>query len=399
MGTRGTAVALLAVAGALGAACQRSLEGQALPPSQAASAGPAASARPEEIAPAPRRAAVARFRPYTCVDEEGLGIPAFTMLVPVGWQVEGGVRWRTDNPAFPAFASLRVANPERLQELEVFPNLPLFWTDNPTTLQLFPIGTKYFGNTVHPPLGAAEALRRLVLPAFRGGAVGLEVLGGADVPALAGAVQEMQARAQPEAGIRADAARIRVAYTAGGAAVEEEMYAVVQTFAFQLPTMQGAVTNVNWWVDYVFSFKAERGRLDDAAALLQTVAFSLRPDPRWFAGYGRLVEALIQGQIRQIRSIGEIGRRYAQAGSEIREAELHRWEADQAVRDRLADDWSRQFRGYEQYWDPAGERMVELPTGYDNAWVNNLGEVVMSGDPSFDPNVGSNLHWQPMPRK
>lgn len=373
--------------------------GSRVPPAADAAADGASDPLPAAAAPQHPAAPAIRFRPYTCVDEEGLGIPAFTMLVPAGWQVEGGVRWRTDNPAFPAFASLRVFNPERLQELEVFPNLPMFWTDNQGVLGMFPIGASYFGNTVHPPLDAAAALRRLVLPAFRGDVAGLRVLGEAGVPALAGAVQAMQAQAQPEAGIRADAARIRVAYSAGGAEVEEEVYAVVQTFAFQMPTMQGAVTNVNWWVDYVFSFKAERGRLDEAAGLLQTVAFSLRPDARWFAGYSRLVEALIQGQIRQIRHIGELGRRYAHAGSEMRAAELHRWEADQAVRDRLAEDWSRQFRGYEQYWDPAGERMVDLPTGYDNAWVNNLGEVVMSGDPSFNPNVGGDQHRQQMPRK
>jgi hypothetical protein len=363
----------------------------------------AALAAPQEKqAPSPQQPAAAdvlRFRPYTCVDDQGLGIAAFHMLVPVGWQVEGGVRWRLDNPAFPAFASVRVSNPARLQELEVFPNLPMFWTDNPVVLGMFPVGSKYFGNVVHPPLTAAEALRRLVLPSVRGGVGGLTLIDAAPVPALASAVQEMQARAQPEAGIRADAARLRFTYAAGAAEVEEELYGVVQAFSFQMPGMQGVVTNQNWWVDYLFSFKAGKGRLDAAASLLQTVAFSFRVDPRWFAGYNRLVLALIQGQIRQIRHIGEIGRIYAQTGSEIREAELHRWEADQAVRDRLADDWSRQFRGYDQYWDPAGERMVELPSGYDNAWVNNLGEVVLADDPSFNPNVGSNLHWQPMPRK
>ncbi len=349
--------------------------------------------------PVPRPANVVRFRPYACVDDQGLGIAAFHMLVPAGWLVDGGVRWRLDNPAFPAYGALRVRNPDRLEELEIFPNLPMFWTDNQVVLGMFPAGSKYFGNVVHPPLDAAAALRQLVLPAFREGVAGLTVIDEAPVPALARAVQEMQARAQPEARIRADAARVRIEYSWNGIAIEEELYGVVQSFSFPMQTIQGVVTNQNWWVDYLFSFKAAKGRLAEAAALLQTVASSFRVDPQWFAGYSRVVEALIRGQIRQIRHIGEIGRIYAQAGSEIRAAELQRWEADQAVRDRLADDWSRQFRGYDRYWDPAGERMVELPSGYDNAWVNNLGEVVLADDPSFNPNVGSNLTWTPMPKK
>jgi hypothetical protein len=358
-----------------------------------------ASAPEKPGQPAQAPADVLRFRPYSCIDDQGLGIQAFSLLVPVGWSVQGGVRWRQDNPAFPAYGAFAVSNPARLEELEIFPNLPMFWTDNQGLLAMFPVGSKYFGNVVHPPLGAAAALRQLVLPQLRGGVSGLTVVDEAPVPALARAVQEMQARAQPEAGIRADAARVRVQYAFNGVAVEEELYGVVQVFSFQMQTMQGVVTNQNWWVDYLFSFKAAQGHLDAAAKQLQTIAFSFRVDPRWFAGYSRLVEALIQGQIKNIRHIGELGRQYAQAGSEIRDAELRRWEADQAVRDRLADDWSRQFRGYDRYWDPAGERMVELPSGYDNAWVNNLGEVVLADDPSFNPNVGSNLHWQPMPRK
>jgi len=349
--------------------------------------------------PVSRPAYVVRFRPYACVDDQGLGIAAFHLLLPVGWQVRGGVEWRLDNPAFPAYGALRVSNPEKLEELEIFPNLPMFWTNNQMVLGMFPVGSKYFGNVVHPPLDAAAALRQLVLPGFRGGATGLTVVDADPVPALARAVEEMQARAQPEARIRADAARVRVEYSWNGVAVEEELYGVVQVFSFSMPTMQGMVTNQNWWVDYLFSFKAAKGRLDEAAKLLQTVAFSFRVEPQWFAGCGRVVEALIKGQIQQIRHIGEIGRIYAQTGSEIREAELHRWEADQAVRDRLADDWSRQFRGYDRYWDPAGERMVELPSGYDNAWVNNLGEVVLAADPSFNPNIGSNQTWTPMPKK
>lgn len=366
-------------------------------PSRSAGAAVDPPARVQQArAAAGSPSAAMRFAPHRCVDSEGLGIEAFNVLVPQGWKFTGGIRWRLDNPAFPAYASCRVEDSAGLVAFEVFPNLPCFWTNNPMVAGMFPPGSKYFGSTVHQPLGAADALSGLVLPAFRSGVDGLEITGGGQVPELAAMVQEMQARAQPEAGIRADAAKVRIRYTADGRAFDEEMYAVVQVFAYPLGP---SVTNVNWWVDYIFSFRAPAGRLDEAAGLLQTVAFSFRPSPRWVAGYANVVQYLIRAQIQQIRQIGEIGRIYAQTGSEIREDQMRTWEANQAVRDRLADDWSRQFRGYEQYWDPSGERMVDLPSGYDNAWVNGLGEVVVSEDPSFNPNVGSNQSWQPMPKK
>ena len=48
----------------------------------------------------------------------------------------------------------------------------------------------------------------------------------------------------------------------------------------------------------------------------------------------------------------------------------------------------------DKYYNPLEGKEVELPTGYGNAWTNNLGEYVLSEDPNFNPNVGSNLNWQ-----
>ncbi len=321
------------------------------------------------------------------------------MIVPAGWRFDCGIYWRIENPGFPAYAACRVSSPDGLEAFVVFPNLPYFWTDNPMTARLFPPGSKYFGNTVRQPVGASEALRLLVLPAFRGGVNGLQIRNEAAVPELAGMVRDMQSRMQPEANIQVDAGKVRIEYTTGGQAMEEEMYAVVQTFSFSLATMYGAVTNQNWWVDYIFSCRAARGRLDSGARLLQTIAFSFRVNPRWFAGYSNVVEYLIRRQIQQIRTIGEIGRIYAQTGSEIREDQMRTWEANQAVRDRMSKEWSQAFRGVDEYYDPFAEKAVELPSGYDNAWVSPLGDYVVSDSPSYDPNVGSNQTWQQMRRR
>ncbi|MFH1176661.1 MAG: hypothetical protein V1750_04565 [Acidobacteriota bacterium] len=340
-----------------------------------------------------------RLKPYSCVDQQGIGGEAFSLLMPADWQFEGGIYWRLDNPGFPAYSACRVSNPRGAEEFEVFPNLPYFWTNNPMVSNMFPVGAKYFGNTVHPPLGATQALRQLVLPAYRGNAVALSVTGEQPVPELARLVQEMQARMQPQAGIQVDAAKIRFTYTAGGQPIEEELYGVVQMFSFPLQTMYGTVTNQTWWVDYLFSFKAARGRLDAASKLLQTIAFSFKVNPQWFARYSALIETLIRQQIQHIRHVGEIGRMVAETGREIREDQMRSWEANQAVYDRLATDWSQHIRGVDEYYNPFEERAVELPSGYDNAWVNNLGEYIVSESPSYDPNLGSNLSWQQMQRR
>lgn len=42
---------------------------------------------------------------------------------------------------------------------------------------------------------------------------------------------------------------------------------------------------------------------------------------------------------------------------------------------------------------------VELPSGYGNAWTNGLGEYVLSDEPGFDPNRGSDQDWRKIERK
>ena len=70
----------------------------------------------------------------------------------------------------------------------------------------------------------------------------------------------------------------------------------------------------------------------------------------------------------------------------------------QQVYDKISDNFSRYVRGVEQYHDPVENRQVELPSGYDNAWTNSLGEYVLSEGPGFNPNIGSNLNWQKIER-
>ncbi len=72
------------------------------------------------------------------------------------------------------------------------------------------------------------------------------------------------------------------------------------------------------------------------------------------------------------------------------------WERRQEVKDRIVQNFSDNIRGVERYNDPHSGNEVELPSGYGNAWSNNLGEYIVTDSPSYNPNVGSNLHWEPM---
>jgi len=48
------------------------------------------------------------------------------------------------------------------------------------------------------------------------------------------------------------------------------------------------------------------------------------------------------------------------------------------------------------YDDPITGQNVELPSEYTQAWSTPLGEYILSDDPNFNPNIGSNQTWTPL---
>jgi hypothetical protein len=54
------------------------------------------------------------------------------------------------------------------------------------------------------------------------------------------------------------------------------------------------------------------------------------------------------------------------------------------------------YCGAKLYYDPNTGQNVELPSGYTQAWSTPLGEYILSDDPNFNPNIGSNQTWTPL---
>jgi hypothetical protein len=332
------------------------------------------------------------LRRLTCTDTEGTGLELFRMLAPVDWELVGGCRWMLDNPSMPATVAFQVRNPGGAEAFEVLPNMNLTWNRSTLASWMQPTGTRYFGAEIREPVGIREALRGLVLPRYRSQAERLEILAEEVLPDLPKLVRSEA----PLAGGSAEGGKVRVRYTWQGQPFEEEIYGVVEVFRVPIQSLFSVSEVLIWFVDYLFAFRAAAGRLDANADLYSLMIGSFQLNPEWYAAYKSIVQMLAQQQIQRIRTVGQIGQLYAQAGREMREQNLRDWYARQEVYDRLATDWSRTLRSVDAFYDPHRQEVVELPSGYGHAWANNLGEYIVTESPSFDPNVHSNLHWEPM---
>jgi len=319
---------------------------------------------------------------------------AFQLLIPKEWRADGSITWSA-NPALPAQCRFRFYNPGGAEEFNLFPTQSYFWTDNRLFLSTNPPGTLRFGTRVAKPIDVHAALTEVVIPRFRDNVNGLTVLHEDEVPELAAL-----AKGEPVPGVHASASggKIRVRYYEKGQQKDEELYAAVSQFVTDTPgTLYSNAYHTNYWfIDYIFSFTAERDGLDSRFKTFQTMVFSLKVNPRWFAKVVNVKESLIKQYTAGIKAIGKIGDIIAHSGSEMREEQQRDWEQRQAVQDRIVRNFSDNILGVERYQDPHSGNEVELPSGYGHAWANNMGEYIVTDSPGYDPNVGSNLHWEPM---
>ncbi len=335
---------------------------------------------------------ILKFKKFSYIDKQGTGIEAFSFLMPSDWRFEGGMEWILDNPAMPANTAFKVFNPKGKEAFEVFKNHCYFWTNSPGLLQMFPPGSKYYGSVVKKPVNAHTALKNIVLQEHRGNMKNFKIKKEENLPELAklltaGHVGE------------ATGAKIRITYTLDSIRMEEEFYAVVEQISFPIQSMFGVYYNTIWFVDYIFSFQGKEGQLEANTKLFETMTTSFRVNPKWQAKYDHLIEYMAQQEIRHIQSIGEFSRMLSRMSDQMSTESLQQFETRSSVYDKVSENFSDHIRGVDKYYDPFEERHVDLPSGYGNAWCNNLGEYIVTDNPNFNPNVGSNLTWKPMNAK
>jgi hypothetical protein len=332
-----------------------------------------------------------RLKMFTFTDTQGTGLELFRMLAPVGWQFQGGCHWLLDNPGMPAVINIQLGNPEGVEAFEILPSMNFTWNGN----SMLPIGARYFGAEVRPPMRVLDAFHQIILPRYRASMRDLQILSEELQPDLPRLAKSEVAISRGSA----EGAKVRIRYAGQAGQIDEEIYGLVELFRAPIQSMFGTSEVFFWWVNTLFSFRTAAGRLDTTANLFSVMINSFRLNPEWQAAYKSIIQYLAQQQIQRIHSIGQISEIYARSGREMREQNLKDWYSRQAVYERLATDRSRAIRGVDAFFDPHRAEVVELPAGYGHAWANNLGEYILTDEAGFNPNLESNQHWEAMEQK
>jgi hypothetical protein len=320
---------------------------------------------------------------------------------PAGWQADSAVLWNMQNYSVPMLCYGRCFDPQTGDCFEFFPSEFFCWIE--PNYGFYQQGQNVFGQFCLPPMKVADTLVRWVVPRFRGDRPGLRIVGATPEPIAARYGIDLR-------GMPSEDARVTLEYLENGRLVQEEIYGLQgrQDVPFYGP--MGGMVQINWGFPRLFSFRAEKGRLDSQRERFWQIARSLRANPAWEQMHGQILQQLkavfdqyIQMGYNQIQAAAQLSQAIsANNDAMLRNFEHQRQAAAQTHRSGPSghhspmDRFDEYIRGVETVEDPYwGESQQD--SNYRYHWTDGFGNYQHSNDPFFNPSIGSNINWSLMP--
>ena len=365
------------------------------------------------------------MKQHTLNDPGAGNIKSHTLLVPEGWNVNGGVQWNPASADFFVGMNLSITAPDGREFRKLPPVGFEYFEQQPQTQQTPQIGQTTMGGKVWMPVPRSmdQFVVQQLIPAYRPQARNVQVVGVGKLDALEQAMRQLleptlqQARqldAQSkqtaamngdEASYRMDLAvpTVRVRYTENGRDYEEDFAMFyLASESYNTFRMVGSWMRAsNWSVTEVTSFRAPAGQLDAARPVLQTVANSIRPTQRWYSIVAQMRKEISEMRLKLHRQQMAFNQKMFQErqkaitsyGDEILEMQRDSWKKQNDSSDRMNRAFSNAIRGVDDYTLPDGTTR-SLDSSYDKVYVNGTGDFLFTNDLLTHPNEVSTASWQ-----
>lgn len=308
-------------------------------------------------------------------------IEAVSFLIPAGWKTEGGIQWY---PNYSVLASLnmRITDPQTGAAIEFLPHQNFTWL-NQMAVPMAP-GTNYLGNILWQPIGDIPTfIQTFYVPNVLSHLRGARPVGGEELPKVAAEIAKQYGGAST-----VKSARVRYEYQNAGQPWAEDVYITLVYTPWQLGTL--------WGIQSAYAFRAPRDQLDRMTPMMSTTISTLRLTPDWYSGF-MYVQKLFTDRMNQgIANAKALSDTITRNSEEIRKMYADSYRQRQESEDRISQSYSEYIRGVETYKNPYEDHPVQLPSGYNDAWVNSRGEYMLSNQAGFDPNVGDTTEWRRM---
>jgi len=343
------------------------------------------------------------FRKRVIMDPDGFQMEVLHLLAPKDWDFRGGVSWdmRTIPPA--PTVTYTVTSPDGRSVAEQFAPEIFSWTNDQLMMQSLTMS----GKAIKQPLSAEQFVKTMWIPHHRPGVSGLTVLETQNLPELAKQVRTLGQEQMNVFGqispfqfpfeIRSDAVRVKLQYQRNGEPVVEEVMVAVSYFVASMQSMYGTTQEVDW-TPSVFTMRAPAGEMNDKIKLFRVITDSRQDNPNWQTSCTKLSAVITRDQINQQNAIFARMQEIHRTQQETSDLIVKSYQQQSAAYDHIFENYDQSIRGVETYTDPDSHSKVELPYGYEDAWTNGT-DYIMSGNPGYNPNVGSTQTWQRLARQ
>jgi hypothetical protein len=298
---------------------------------------------------------------------------AFNLLIPKGWQVEGGILrvnpMAQGGPAQSIAAKLDFAvkkNPGGTMMIRWLPDM-LYYDARMSPagqMGLFPPGSNYQGMTVSPLMSALQFLSQVVFRFSHPQANGVRAVEQRSLPQMAQRYRQRVLAFMPQATFSYDAGILTAVYQEGGISYKEKLMAVIENW--------GAMGAGMWGNKETFFLRAPASEFDEWAPIFSVIQSSVILNAQWIAGE-------LQGQAQRGQIALNTQREIQRIDQEIVE---HRRKTNAEIH----NDMFLTLTSQEEYVNPHTRQIEVGSNQWKYRWVNESGEVVYSNDQNYDPN-------------
>lgn len=305
---------------------------------------------------------------------------AFTVLIPQGWQVEGGIvrvnPLTQGGPAQSIAAKVDFIIKKDSAGTVMERWLPdMAWYDPRWTpvgqMGMIRVGGNYQGMTVMHIMSAQDFLRKIVFAQYHPGVSQVNVLETRRLPKLAEAFHQAAYKivGTLARSLRYDAALMRVAYTENNVRYKEMLVTVIED--------TGSVGTGMWNNKLTFFMRAPEAEYTNWEPIFAVINHSIRISPTWMAGE-------VKGQLTRNKILDKTQKEIQRIGREIAD---HRYKTNAEIQ----NDMFLNLMGQEEYVNPYTKE-VEIGTdNWKHRWTNESGDVLYTDNESYDPNLDVHL--------
>jgi len=303
---------------------------------------------------------------------------SFSILVPKGWQIEGGI-FRV-NPAIQGGPAQSIAakidftvkkDKRGSVMIRWLPDMLYFDTRNTPAgrMGMFPEGSNYQGMTVLYIKFAKNFITEIAFPYAHPKAGNIKIVTRKKLIVVANNYSKRVKQVMPFTTMSYDAALVKFKYDENGNQYEESMVSIIENW--------GQLGAGMWGNKETFLIRTPIGQFEKYAPLFSVIQNSVKINLRWLISE-------IKGQATRGQIAINTQREIQRIGKEIAE---HRQKTNAEINNDIFLTLTEQ----EEYVNPYTNE-IEIGTNqWQHRWINEGGDVIYTNSEEYNPNTDINL--------